>query len=124
MLVSLNFQFVESNVWFKGPWTGIRLKMSFAMRSALILHWALNSWILRRDNPDAALLSKADANLVYVIRCTLQIAHTNMLKALIRARFIFLPNCLFKIGSNSLLFKWTLEVRNMVFIGYLTYLKL
>lgn len=61
------------------------------MRSVLISHWAISRWILHREDPEAALLSKAAASLVYVTRCTLQRAHTIMLRALIRARFILLP---------------------------------
>jgi hypothetical protein len=81
MLVSLNFQFVLSSVRLYGPWTGISFKMSFAMRSVLISHWAISRWILRREDPEAALLSKAAASLVYVTRYTLQRAHTIMLRA-------------------------------------------
>ena len=63
----------------------------------------MSRWILRREEPEDALLSKADASLVYVTRCALQRAHTIMLRALIRARFILLPKCLCIIGYNSLL---------------------
>lgn len=69
-----------------------------------ISHSAMSRWILRSEDPAAASLSNAAASLVYVTRCTLQRAHTIMLRALIRARFILFPKCSCKIGYNSLLF--------------------
>lgn len=66
-----------------------------------ISHSAMSRWILRSEDPAAASLSNTAASLVYVTHCTLQRAHTIMLRALIRARFILFPKCSCKIGYIS-----------------------
>lgn len=52
----------------------------------------MSRWILRSEDPAAASLSNAAASLVYVTRCTLQRAHTIMLRALIRPDSYFFQN--------------------------------
>ena len=78
-------------------------RMSLAMRSVLMTHSAISRWILRNEEAASASLSKADASLVYAIRCTLQRAHIIMLIAFILAKFISFPKCSLNIENKSLL---------------------
>lgn len=99
-------------------------RMSLDMRSVLMIHSAISRWILRNEELASASLSNADASFVYAIRCTLQRAHIIMLIAFILAKFISFPKCSLNIENKSLLLEWTLELRNMVLMWWLTTLKL
>ena len=81
------------------PLTGMSCRMSLAMRSVLMTHSAISRWILRSEELASALLSNADASLVYAIRCTLQRVHIIMLIALILAKFISFPKCSLNIEN-------------------------
>lgn len=83
--------------------TDMSFRMSLAMRSVLMIHSAISSWILRNEELASASLSNADASFVYAIRCTLQRAHIIMLIAFILAKFISFPKCSLNIENKSLL---------------------